>query len=818
MSAKITIEANAAQPELVLLPDHLLSIDTDISSSIDGSEIAVDVLETQVLADQTINQGMFLPSDADEMQDSRGETIYCGIDEQILPEIPVGTEIVYTEGRYNLGKWYLDDVFRTGREVYSIRAISAFGLLSDLPHPGGIYTGQSFEDVLAEIIGDTFEYVIGNPVAEPHYGPHNMIDYATVDLDTFADAVGGVEGNYDFLYYGYDGDGIWIDGRLQKDVWVIEPGYEIVDPYDYGIAASMTPAAQTSNGEASVNVWYHNRSDLSDIKVYGWLPYGTARENLHTLLFASGVNIFKDYKGRPRFDYLGTAGVISVPDADVYNTGKVVQGSPATSVSVVEHQWATDNTTEAEVLFDNTETAIAVHEALVTFSEPHFALSATGNLTIVGTPGVNYAVVSGVGTLTGKKYTHTTRTIRQDASNANAVRPKDVSVPDCTLITEANGYAVLARIFDYYVKAHKIEGRMVLGNARPGDTISLLNAFGEPENAIISKMQITSSATVAATFVAVANYTPYNYGHGYNNRVLISSGQTWTPPASAKIVRFVLISGGQGGQSGGNGYQGDTGGYWHRGGAGGVAGGVGAGGKVYILDMPNTNGEIGSVTVTVGAGGAGGQAPTTTLDQQEGVVGLPGAAPVDGALGTASTVTFGGTTYSSDNGAELAGGYIDILNGDIYATVGAEPGLPGAAGGDYNKPGGSVQRSPGSTLYAGGQPGAWHFENAHNSSAFGGAGGGAALNGNGGGDGSDAYLDPTYQYMHGGRGGRGANGTGRIQPTRPGQGGNGGYGSGGGGAGGPSSLNDDRLNGTGGGPGIGGPGGEGAPGCVIIYY
>jgi hypothetical protein len=74
-----------------------------------------------------------------------------------------------------------------------------------------------------------------------------------------------------------------------------------------------------------------------------------------------------------------------------------------------------------------------------------------------------------------------------------------------------------------------------------------------------------------------------------------TAGGTWTKPAGAKFVQFILIGAGSGGGSG------------RRGAAGGVrcGGGGGGGGSRLFCELPA--GEVPStLTVAVGTGGAGG--------------------------------------------------------------------------------------------------------------------------------------------------------------------------------------------------------------------
>lgn len=701
---RLVIAGNAATPELTINANSIFSLRSNLSSSIDGSEVAVDTCETTILADYSVSVGLLVPNDADSVTTIDGDLVYVGVNEQILPQIPYGTEIRYYEGTQLIGLWYLENVTRVSRDTYQVNMISGLGLLDNVSHAGGIYSGTALSTVLADIIGNTFTY--------------------TVD------------------------------------------------------------------------------SGISGWKVYGWLPYSTARENLHQILLAMGVNIFKNADGSPRFGVLSSANPITVPDTEVYTDGKVGYGAPATSIAVTEHQWAAFPA-DAEKLFDNTDGSAAADHTIVVFDDPHYNLTASGNLT-VNASGVNYAELTGVGVLTGKPYTHIQRVIRKTSGAANA-KPREITVKDAYLVNGLNSLNVADRLLSYYADAHTISGKMIWGTARPGSAVVISNAFGESETAIVSKMDLISSATLAASFEAAANYEPGAPGNNYTNRVLKTASGSWQKPSGVTKVRVALIGGGQGGQSGGNGEKGQNGSQG-GGGAGGIGGQPGSGGNVYVIDLELPSAAL-TMSATIGAGGAGGKAPYETA--VGGVnYGTSGAAPVDGSAGGASTVSYtvaGVTkTLTSANGQPSENGYVDIINGDVVGLPGTGVGVAGGAGGGSTTTPGSV--TYGGTTWIGGATG-------DSSVAGGGKGGGAAV-GNNGGDGGDSGTANGLAY--GGNGGKGADAIANTFSGGYGQGGNGGHGSGGGGAGGGAAST--LLSGSGGQAGVGGDGSVGGAGCVIFYY
>lgn len=90
---------------------------------------------------------------------------YTNIDGYDLRKLPYGTKIsFYTDNRIS-GIFYCEKVERTGKELYQINAISAIGLMDKQRSKGGIYTGQRFDAVLREVVGEEYEYTINEDVA-----------------------------------------------------------------------------------------------------------------------------------------------------------------------------------------------------------------------------------------------------------------------------------------------------------------------------------------------------------------------------------------------------------------------------------------------------------------------------------------------------------------------------------------------------------------------------------------------------------------------------------------------------------------------------
>ena len=624
---------------------------------------------------------------------------------------------------------------------------------------------------------------------------------------------------------------------------------------------------------------YIVKNDIKSTKVYGWLPYDTARNNLHRLLFAVGGSLVKhNYSDGLDRDYdvcfLATA-IKTVPSSRVALGGSVKLQLPATGAEVTEHSFSyLPASTDPVTLYDNSQGDAGVADHLtVVFSDPvkPESLTTTGSLT-VDESGVNFAVVSGVGTLSGIPYMHSRTVVSVgDVSGARVKR-----VTDNCLVSAANSINVARRILDYYQSAESVSARIQLANEKCGNNLSLTDAWGEPITAFLSKMEVSVTSVKAASVELVEGYFPGNNGNKFTHRVMITADGSWTVPDGVDTVRVVLIQGGTGGSGGMDGHNGwggsppsfgdpvdgqleiaeypiynaqhqeaGSGETWYyadrqQSMPGGAAGVPGASGKVLVTTQPTRQGDI--LTFTVGAGGAGGAS--------------------GGGLGSAGGETSVSCANaqepweaSSADGAISEVGYHDTLGNADYALPG-EAGHAGGSGGMTDKQSttaaiygaaGLNGEAVGSYSGGAGGKGAKHDWGALDLWDVGsGGGGGGAAWGAKGGNGGNALVHYDEEtglpdYIWTGSGGKGANAATPSTPTY----GCGGGGGNGGGAGGSTGFGtvyltlahsglqlipgvrrrdppydymptDDPFGGGKG--GTGSAGGAGGDGVAIIYY
>ena len=607
-------------------------------------------------------------------------------------------------------------------------------------------------------------------------------------------AVGNKQGIYSYDYgtpvYYYQDDTLIGKFYLEKIIRVGQYEFQfecvsavglLLNENHYGGMYDGVPLSTVLADITDRIVKYTVAAEVANTMIFGWLPIAARRDNLRDLLFAVGAILEKDTAGEISIVFPSTPDAEQIPDERIYMGGSVDAETAATGVDVTEHSFLALASDIVETLYDGevaadniiTPQGQSVFGAIVTFSNPYHNLQAE-NGTILES-GVNYAVLgqSPSCTLTGHAYTHTTRIVSRRSGSRQT--PNIVTTDSVYLVNALNSELVADRLMNYYSNAKLVSADLVMDDERPGDYIQFNDPFRDPTNGYIREMDIVVSGILRASCKIATGYTPAPGGNYYEHVMIITTSQTVTIPAECKgKIRAVLIGGGHGGYLGNPGEVGDD--SWDNinpATAGGDPGEPGEGGRVFVITMLASAGQ--QFTATIGTGGAG-----QTLD----------ASAEEG-----NPTTFGG--YSSADSMPSEDGYIDTLNGTVYAVPGGQ-GIAGGHGQD-NKDSGTTVIWNGVT-YVPGKRG--EDDETHGYDAYGGWGGGPAAGANGGdgGDGATPIKAP--------------NG------TIPGQGGYGGHGGGGGGMGGGTSRqsSNESMPGPSGTPGDGGEGGDGAPGILLIYY
>ena len=600
-----------------------------------------------------------------------------------------------------------------------------------------------------------------------------------------------------------------------------------------------------------------------NIKLYGWLPIASARDNLRQVLFAIGAWLHTDENGTLRVQKLwdGTASVIDFNSVDSRNI-HVKHLDPVSAVAVTEHQYIAG--TEDVTLFEGT----AQQGDVIEFDEPAHTLTAEG-FTILES-GANYAILSaGTGKLTGKSYIHNRRVVTRTVTEGVAENVEPIT--DATLVSLVNSSAVAQRMAAYYACREQLTVDVNPAAEHAGHVVSLWNEWDKQQTlACIASRETKISGLLKSRTSALVGFLPPQpeSSEYFDERVLLTGAGEWTVPEGVTTYTKVLIGGGQGGKHGGKGEDGkQRTASWSEGtytrhnwsgylpGAiskGGVGGEGGVGGKVLVETVNDaTPGE--SIAYSCGAAGAG--------------------ATTDGAEGENGTATTMGGS-SSDSGSSSNIGYTDPVTGEIFAAKG-DTGIAGGDSGGCSDVSAYPNPTVSGCFYVGQgiaeatdvvdedgkvwKSGAWPRYNStqqiygtsNSASADGDLSHGAvdcsascsgpsgAAVGANGSDGSATNCkatagkegNPTYMYAYASPGYpvNGANAaTAPKKPSAYGKGGRGGHGGGAGGCGGYSATGkttsstmtqktqaNTRGVGTG---GLGSVGGEAGDGCIIIYY
>lgn len=706
--------------------------------------------------------------------------------------------------------------------TYSLTYFDPASAFENIYPPEFPYGGGWFADVESESLYTRAKYY-----TPPIY----------CDIEYGSQYTAGLYTEFDEEQLSYETN-VRLKAKATGEIYVISTGEDIQseDYADWAVLGGNVSLIQKSPQEYQKEIANNANYDaVSEVKVYGWIPVCTKREALHQLLFSTGVTLIKDSNGNYLFTGLSST-ESEIADAFIYEGGSVEKFENVNALEITEHSFIYSETAEQEVLFENdtipiTDAIIAQYSTAPVYTGS--APTVDESITLLDY-NCNACVITGKGQVKQIPYFHSegvvTRVIGDYADG------KTVSVENCGLITLQNSEAILDRVEEYYHGSTTVTFDIVSHGERCGTKYRYRNPFMELSSGILYKATHQYSGIDRASCEFIEGFSPLPPGGGYRNFVVLSGSGSWTVPESvyeeaSPRIRVVLIGGGSGGWSGLAGPNGivtpvNEGSSAQLGGLGGDAG---DGGKVLDVTLRN---PPNSITYSCGTGGSGGAICESTSTANQGTEGTP------------TTVAAGNDAYTSEDGRTLETGYINILNGAVYARPwetlnwNQDPiGIPGISGFltvGQGSNGGYTVKVPilnAFTTPPGGQamdiynqthnPGSNGANAKQNGStvAFGGGGGGGACGGTAG-NGTNGYV--SNGVAHAGNGGKGADAVATppkattYDPTYYGYGGHGGYGGGAGGNSGGVATNGQT--GTGGAGGYGGAGGTGGDGCVVIYY
>lgn len=667
----------------------------------------------------------------------------------------------------------------------------------------------------------------------------------------------------------------WMYDGLQKGIFYLQE-VEQIGPARYSMYATSAigiltegihyggiyngQTAQTVISDICGTIPFLIQNKYKDIKLYGWLPVSTPRDNLVQVLIAIGAWVKTDLNGVLRIEGLWDGISGNINQDYLLKGSKISKTAKITQVVVTEHQYVEGG--EQTSLFEG----VTAQGDIITFSNPMYSLSAQGFSILER--GSNYAKLSGgSGKLTGRAYIHNTREIVRDVAAAEEENVKRVK--NATLVSLVNSASVADRLVNYFKWTETIDSPVIYQGESCGDCVTAWNPYEKKNvSACLESADIDFSNTLKATEKLLIGFTPLRFEQSqtYDEHELLTGSGTWTAPDGVSEVEVVVIGGGGAGYDGNPGEAGP--------GGSGTWGESLQDGDTINLDgvavgsskSASTNCSTSQRNTDPGEGGEGGSAGTPGKVYRKTISVTPGQkiSYQCGSGGQSNGSTGGNTTFgsvSSSSGSSSGSGYTDIITGETYATSGVsggKGGKGGSAGSEGESTGGSGGGYPNSrSINESDNPRNYGSDyntesNVSVSGNAGGAGGGGAGGDSGsinGGDGGDATapsfsydLDVSYAQIRltpsrGGNGGTGANGS---NASKYGSSGSGGGGGGGGGGTASSSINasasstcevlrltnerhivqsyvtsTDSKPGSG---GAGGKGGAGADGCIILYY
>ena len=153
-------------PILEFYNDNILEIAEDTSVSMVGAELAIDQF-VPVVKYNLIIRYVLVPKDLEFFQSfltADGYTL-TGKYTYDIRATPYGTPVRFYIDSRPAGLYYLSKVDRLERDTFKLSCVSAVGLMDKQRHIGDVYTGKRFDAVLAEIIGEGYDYQIEPDVA-----------------------------------------------------------------------------------------------------------------------------------------------------------------------------------------------------------------------------------------------------------------------------------------------------------------------------------------------------------------------------------------------------------------------------------------------------------------------------------------------------------------------------------------------------------------------------------------------------------------------------------------------------------------------------
>ena len=130
---------------------NIISASGEYAVDLVGDELSIDRF-TPVVRYEYFKAGIYKPTDYDGFM-TDGDKLLVTYGNSNPASVPYGTPLWYYASGELVGKFYVECIQRVAKDKWKINAVSVIGLLDAQYHRGGVYTGQTFAEVLTEIFG-----------------------------------------------------------------------------------------------------------------------------------------------------------------------------------------------------------------------------------------------------------------------------------------------------------------------------------------------------------------------------------------------------------------------------------------------------------------------------------------------------------------------------------------------------------------------------------------------------------------------------------------------------------------------------------------
>lgn len=152
-------------PLFVFQNQNTVDMSSIFSVDVAGNELSIDEMKFNVYFDRG-GRELFVPKASGGLRTSDGNAFLTHKSTADLRKVAYGTTVLFYTGSRLLARGFLSSVARTGKYAYQIKAVSQVGILAQQQHMGGVYSGETFEEVCNDIIGSAFSVTIAPEVAE----------------------------------------------------------------------------------------------------------------------------------------------------------------------------------------------------------------------------------------------------------------------------------------------------------------------------------------------------------------------------------------------------------------------------------------------------------------------------------------------------------------------------------------------------------------------------------------------------------------------------------------------------------------------------